>query len=51
MLALVAFYSVKQQLMADDSSESIVVCVANSFTETLGEAAVSLYHSEIRACD
>lgn len=50
MLALVAFYSVKKQWMADHSSESIVVCMANSFSERLGEAAISLHHGESRAC-
>lgn len=51
MLALVAFYSVKKQLMADHSGESVVVVMANSFSETLGVAAISLCHGEIRACD
>lgn len=37
--------------MADHSSESIVVVMVDSFSETLGVAAISLYHSEIRACD
>lgn len=39
MLPWVAFCSVKKQLMAHRSGESIVVIMADSFSETLGAAA------------